>query len=87
MFTFFWDLVSEERVQPAPRTEPGPWRLPGGADGLQHDGAQRAGENWRAGRPDVSGAPGQLAPPALSRALLSQPSDFYCAQRRLAFFC
>lgn len=60
---FSGTLDSNERVQPAPSMEPGTWQLPGSADRLHHDGPLRAGENWRAGRPDISGALGQLAPP------------------------
>lgn len=50
--------------------------VPGDANGLQHDWTQRAGEDWRAGRPHVSRTPGKLAPHAPSGVLLGQPLAF-----------
>lgn len=73
---FFLGLVSNERVQPAPSMGPGIWQLPGDASGLQHDWAQRAGGNWRAGGPNVSRTPGKLAPRTPSGVLLGQPLAF-----------
>lgn len=72
----FLGSVSNERVQPAPSMGPGIWQLPGDANGLQQDWAQRAGGNGRAGRPHVSRTPGERAPHTPSGVLSGQPLAF-----------
>lgn len=62
MFTFFLDLLSNERDEPPVSMGPGTRQLPGDADGLQHDWAQWAVENWKAGRPAVSVLQGSWHP-------------------------